>query len=102
MPAPSVAELSAEHFRPHLHEAFGLEVAPELRLDVRLIEVTETSRRGAPGGRAPFSLLFLAPTGSPNRQGVFVLMHPVLGRFELFATAVAPTQDGARYEIVLG
>jgi hypothetical protein len=92
----TVAELRADHFRPLLQQTFTLELAPETRVTLRLVEVAE-GRAG--GKRTPFSLLFQAPAGTPLQQGIFALSHDTLGRFELFMVPMLASEEGPRLEI---
>ena len=81
--------LTVESFRPQLHEEFRLESHT-----VELIEVTEIPR--APGGRAPFSLVFQGGPVPPLPQRIYRVEHPELGAIDIFLVPIGPD----RYEAV--
>jgi hypothetical protein len=82
-----VETFTAETFAPRLHERFEL-VADDGRLELELIEVTESD---APGGerRAQFSIVFSGPEEPTFPQAIYRLEHPDLGAFELFLVPIA-------------
>ncbi|MDQ4098123.1 MAG: hypothetical protein M3144_09680 [Actinomycetota bacterium] len=82
-------DLTADSFRPHLHEQFRVESHA-----VELIEVTEVSRE--PGGPAPFSLVFEGGPTPPLPQRIYRVEHPKLGAMEIFLVPIAAD----RYEAV--
>ena len=84
-----IEHLTAESFRPHLHEQFRLDSHP-----VELVEVTEIPRE--PGGRAPFSLVFQGGPSPPLPQRIYPVEHPELGAMDIFLVPIAPD----RYEAV--
>jgi len=82
-------DLTAETFRPHLHEQFRLDSHP-----VELVEVTE--RAGQPGGRAPFSLVFQGGPSPPLPQRIYRVEHGEMGALDIFLVPIAAD----RYEAV--
>lgn len=78
-----LAELSADHFRPHMGETFEILMPEGPPLELALKEVEENPRARMPNSplqrRMPFSVLL---TGDPNRSfltAVLPLRHPALG-----------------------
>lgn len=102
---PSLAELSAEHFRPLLSQTFVLHRPEGGALSLKLSEVTPARWARSGGARAAFSVIFHCPelpAGQYIRQGSYRFEHPQLGTQELFITPVAPDSAGVRYEAVFG
>jgi hypothetical protein len=89
--------LTAEDFRPHLGTRFRLAGGP---VGFELIEVTNLSRTGSGGVRAPFSLVFRAPSEALLPQGIQKLEHDEFGVVELFLVPLGPDEAGMRYEAV--
>jgi hypothetical protein len=89
--------LTAEDFRPHLGTGFRLASGP---LGFELIEVTTLSQTRSPGVRAPFSLIFRAPSEPILQQGIQKLEHDEFGVVELFLVPLGPDEAGMRYEAV--
>ncbi len=84
-----IDHLTAESFRPHLHERFRLDSRP-----VELVEVTEMPGEG--GSRAPFSLVFKGGPDPPLPQRIYRVEHPEIGAMDIFLVPIAPD----RYEAV--
>ncbi len=85
----ALADLRADHFAPLVGQTFTLEVE-EGAFPAPLLEVRTGAAGAHPGStRAPFAILFRIPAGTPLRQGMYALVHPALGRHELFFTPVA-------------
>jgi hypothetical protein len=84
-----IEHLTADSFRPHLHEQFRLESHT-----VELVEVTE--RPGQPGGRAPFSLVFQGGPSPPLPQRIYRVEHTEIGAIDIFLVPIAAD----RYEAV--
>ena len=97
-----LADLTAEDFRPVLHERFVLSGGAgsehnggAVSFEVELVEVNEIPRE--PGGRAPFSLVFQG--GDPELtlpQRIYRVEHAQLGALDIFLVPIAP----GRYEAV--
>lgn len=71
--------------------------------ELELIEVRALGSHGGPPGRGrsePFSCLFRGPVESPLAQGTHTLLHPELGRVELFLVPVGPADGGLTYEAI--
>jgi hypothetical protein len=92
-------DLSLETFAPHVGTHFQLE-APGGALPLELVKVTPLSQ-GVPGGRQPFSLHFLGPAeGLLVPQRTWTLVHPALGRLDIFLVPLGPAQGRMRYEAI--
>jgi hypothetical protein len=96
-----LADLTAEDFRPLLHDEFALGNGAQgehngggVSSEVELVEVTEIPRE--PGGRAPFSLVFQGGPEQTLPQGIYRVEHPELGALEIFLVPIAAD----RYEAV--
>ena len=78
---------TAETFKPLLNERFEL-VAEDGRVDLELVDVTESAGSGAEL-RAPFSIVFSGPADPILPQAIYRLEHPELGVFDLFLVPIA-------------
>ena len=68
-------------------------------LTLRLCEVKSLGVRG-PRPAPPFSATLSAPDGTQLEQGTYAVLHPTLGRLELFLVPIGMQSDGPGYEIV--
>jgi hypothetical protein len=101
--SPTLATISADHFRPLIGQTFQLELTPGKPVAATLAEVDEKPQhRRSDATRAPFSVLLRVPADAPLAQGTYPISHAQLGRFELFMTPLRPDSQGPRYEIVFG
>ena len=96
-----LADLTAEDFRPLLHEGFVLSDGAEgehnggaVSFEVELVEANEIPR--GPGGRAPFSLVFQGDPELALPQRIYRIEHAQLGALDIFLVPIAP----GRYEAV--
>ena len=96
-----LADLTAEEFRPLLHERFVLNAGAEgennggaVSFEVELVEVNEIPRE--PDRRAPFSLEFQGDPDLTLAQRIYRLEHAQLGALDIFLVPIAP----GRYEAV--
>jgi hypothetical protein len=78
---------TAETFRPLLNERFEL-VAEDGRVDLELVDVTESATPGAER-HAQFSIVFSGPPEPILPQAIYRLEHPELGAFDLFLVPIA-------------
>jgi hypothetical protein len=85
---------TAETFRPLLHERFALN-AGDGRVDLELVEVTESAAPGA-NRSAQFSIVFSGPPDPILPQAIYGIEHQELGAFDLFLVPIA----AGRYEAV--
>lgn len=97
---PTSTELTLERFRPHVGTAFSVELGVVDRARVVLVEADgHPERRGLDGHS--FSLLFAGTAAKPFADGQYALVHPDLGRFTLFLSAVGRANPTPRYEAVV-
>jgi hypothetical protein len=95
-----LADLTAEDFRPLLHERFVLSGARgehnggDVSFEVELVEVNEIPRE--PGGRAPFSIVFQGDAEPTLPQRIYRIEQAQLGALDIFLVPIAP----GRYEAV--
>jgi hypothetical protein len=83
--------LTAADFSPLRGDRFRIGAPP---FEAELVEVSEVPR--APGGRAPFSLVFQGGATPPLPQGIQRVEHDGLGALEIFLVPIGPD----RYEAV--
>lgn len=88
---------SRDYFAEQLDSVFTIFFDGDTGTGARLVEVTEL--RTQPRLES-FSLLFLAPPGSPVLQQLFKIEHPQMGTLELGLVPVGSSDDGVRYEAV--
>jgi len=94
-------KLTVESFAEEMGKAFRLTQADVPAMDLVLVEARSLSARsGAPGGRAPFSLVFLGPRDPVLAQRIYPLESPSLGRLEIFLVPVGADAQGVKYEAV--
>lgn len=92
-----IENLTRDQFADNLNTDFKMFFADDVSADVKLVEVTELSRRPR---NESFSLIFLAPVDAPVLNQMFRMEHPSLGSFELFMGPVSQNESGIRYEAV--
>ena len=85
---PDLERLTADDFRPHLHERFALAPVGGESFGVELVEVAESG--DGPGARRQFSLVFRGGPTPPLPQRIHALEHPQLGRLEVFLVPIGP------------
>lgn len=96
-----LAALTADDFRPCAGTAFRVRAPLPEPIDLELAAVDELGK-GRPGGRRPFSLLFLGPPSDRYlMQGNCPLAHPAMGELDLFLVPLGPTPERRmKYEAV--
>jgi hypothetical protein len=87
-------DLTIDDFRPLKGDRFRISPEEAEPFEVELVEVTEIPR--APGGRAPFSLVFRGGPNPPVEQRIYRVEHDKLGELDLFLVPI----DWDRYEAV--
>jgi hypothetical protein len=87
-------DLTIDDFRPLEGDRFRISPEEAEPFEVELVEVTEIPR--APGGRAPFSLVFRGGPNPPVEQRIYRVEHDKLGELDLFLVPI----DWDRYEAV--
>ncbi|CAM5482314.1 hypothetical protein MAUB1S_08093 [Mycolicibacterium aubagnense] len=92
-----VAQLTGADFEPHIGTDFGVAEA-SVPLALQLLEVRQLGTALRSGGA--FALTFRGPLAEPLSQAIYPLVHPRLGRLDIFIVPVARQNDGMRYEAV--
>ena len=102
--ADPLARLSVGDFAPAVGDAFALDAGEHGRLELRLVEavslVPQSLRAKAGGGREPFSLRFRGPAEPVFGQQILPLVHPRLGRLDIFVVPTGRDAAGTSYEAV--
>jgi len=94
-------KLQSTDFHGCLNQVFRLRLEELDPIPLELVSVTELGAPYVPGGRQPFSLLFLGPSGPRYLlQGTYHLEHDSLGAFDLFVVPLGPQAGRMRYEAV--
>ena len=95
--AADLAKLKIDDFSQHLDEAFEMQIdGGVVPLKLAKVEVLGHAKRE--GGA--FSLLFVAPAGPWLRQSIYPVVHPALGRMEIFLVPIGPTAEGNGYQAI--
>ena len=92
-----LGELTLATFEPLVGDRFDVEATPA---PVAFTLVSATAAGEWPGGRTPFSLVFLGPGEPLLPQATYALRHAVLGVLEIFLVPIARDADGVRYEAI--
>jgi hypothetical protein len=93
--------LQSTDFRGCLNQVFRLRREELDPIPLELVSVTELGAPYVPGGRPPFTLLFLGPPSSQYLlQGTYHLEHDGLGAFDLFVVPLGSQAGRMRYEAV--
>ncbi len=92
-----VAELTGTDFEPHIGADFDV-AETSVPLALNLLEVRKLGTALRDGGA--FALTFRGPLASPLPQAIYPLVHPGLGRLDIFIVPIARQDDGMRYEAV--
>lgn len=95
-----LAAVSAADFSPFLHETFRLAVTDGVALDLELVEVHESGRKGPGQRRSSFSLLFKGPRERLLLQQMYRMEHGAAGVMDLLIVPVREDEDGYYYEAV--
>ena len=90
-------QLRAEDFEPLLGRHLSLDAA-DVCVDCELVEVRRLPVHSRRAG-TPFALMLRGEGGKALGQGVCGLLHPELGRLELFVVPVAHIAGGVSYEV---
>lgn len=98
---PMLETFTLDTFRPHVGELFRVIVDEQWELHLVLTEVSAWGEKSARGGdRAPFSLVFHAPTGGVIPQAIYRIENASMEPMELFLAPIEPDGGGMRYEAV--
>lgn len=92
-----LGELTLATFEPLVGDRFAVDGAAA---DLALVLHSATAAGEWPGGRDPFSLVFVGPGEPLLAQAIYALRHAELGRLEIFLVPVARDGAGVRYEAV--
>lgn len=90
-----VAQLTGADFEPHIGTDFDV---AETALALQLLEVRQLGTALRDGGA--FALTFRGSLAEPLPQAIYPLVHPRLGRLDIFIVPIARQNDGMRYEAV--
>jgi len=100
-----VEMLTHENLSPLLHQTFevegeGTRVSCEL-IKADLYPASAGGHGNAPGGRAPFSLVFRGPQDVPFHQGTYLVNHQTFSQpLSMFLVPIGPDGRGLCYEAV--
>ena len=92
-----LGDLTLATFEPLVGDRFDVQAAPA---PVEFVLESATAAGEWPGGRAPFSLVFLGPDEPLLPQAIYALSHADLGVLEIFLVPIARGADGVRYEAI--
>ncbi len=102
-----LSDLSLDHFEGRIGEQFTIQPGGDgesQALTAELVEA-ETAGSGTPheeGARAPFSLVFRAPSEPVLEQGTYEVGHGEMGSAPIFLVPVGQDDDGIEYQAVFG
>lgn len=91
-------DFTAATFTDRVGEIFRVDTGSAI-VELKLVEVNEAEQPDS-GARAPFSLVFLEPSGDVLPQQIYVFDHDRLGQFEIFIVPIGRDAEGVRYEAV--
>lgn len=97
--ALALATVTVETFRDAVGDSFRLDVPDAGVAEVRLTSA-DSLGAGSGGGRAPFSLEFVAAPELSVEQRIYRLEHDRLGALEVFLVPLGPGPDGMRLEAI--
>ncbi len=86
--------LHASTFAPHVGTEFTVAASDGEQVALVLVEVTELPEQPGTPRPDPFNLVFAGPPAASAPQGLYELVHPILGRLELFLVPAQPEADG--------
>lgn len=97
-----LAVLTLERFAPLTGSAFSVDLGSPWNLRLELAEVAALSPQTSFTGafRVPFRLIFHGPAQPVHPQATLPLLHPELGRIEIFLVPIGPDAIGMRYEAI--
>lgn len=91
-----------EQFQPLVGQGFRLDY-PDYQETLTLVSATALKFAPPPGLPRGYDLIFEGENPSTMLgQAIYMLEHPVLGRFELFLTCIGPLAGGGfRYQAIV-
>lgn len=92
-----LADLTLATFEPLVGDGFSVDAAPGA---LEFVLESASAAGEWPGGRQPFSLIFVGPGEPMLPQAIYALQHADLGVLEIFVVPIARNDDGARYQAV--
>ena len=95
-------KVTVSDFEGHVEDAFPVSLANGEVVELRLIEAKAVGEAIDPGGRVPFSLIFLGPDRPMLDQRIHPIGHPALGPLEIFLVPIGPPKGrpGLRYQAI--
>ncbi len=88
-------ELTRDDYAANLNTDFTVEFTPELKVPMKLIEVSEEAEQY---GQRSYSLIFQAPGDTPVEQKLMAVEHEKLGRSDLFLVPIAKDGRGLIFQ----
>lgn len=95
--AADLAKLKIDDFSRHLDEPFDMQAAGGV-IPLKLAKVEALGHAKREGGA--FSVLFVAPAGPWLQQSIYPVVHPVMGRMEIFLVPIGPMAGGNGYQSI--
>jgi len=87
--------LKKHSFDPHLNSKFEIHTESVGKVDVELVEITESKQ----ANQDSFSVIFRGPKDKIFEQKIHHVKHPKMGEFDLFLVPIIhPKQDGMYYQ----
>ena len=96
MTSADLRKLQMGDFDTRKDETFTVQTQPEIPL--KLKQVRPLGDSGRPGGA--FSLWFVGAPGPFLPQAIYPVMHPQLGKMEIFLVPLGPRDGGNLYESI--
>ncbi|MEZ4903412.1 MAG: hypothetical protein R2822_17430 [Spirosomataceae bacterium] len=94
-------KLTIADFQPHINHLFSIRFTPEVVQKAQLISVVAWGSK-TDKFRQPFTLEFETElTQAYYLQGIFELIHPIMGELSLFMVPIGSQGKGMRYEVVI-
>lgn len=96
MTSADLRKLAFSDFDTRKDETFVVQVQPEIPLKLKYVRPLGES--GRPGGA--FSLWFVGESGPFLPQSIYPIVHPQLGKMEIFLVPLGPRDGGNLYELI--
>jgi hypothetical protein len=97
MAVADLRALTIGDFEGRKDQTFLLQSA-QAELPLKLTQVRPLGDSGRAGGA--FSLWFISPSGPFLPQAIYPLVHPELGRLDIFLVPLGPREGGNLYESI--
>lgn len=93
--------LQSADFAQCIHDVFCVPLTDAPAISLELAAVADLGAAQLPGGRRPFSLIFVGPVSDRYLlQGTYSLEHDSLGSLDLFLVPLGPQAGRMRYEVI--